>query len=126
MRIDEVKPALGSGRNPGTGQHGLLEITAGLLMCSPQAASAALIAVGIMFGGIIAHGTVLSLDVGDSGRHVAMLALVLVSSLLVSYARRRDLPIIGKSLGAGFEMTTREQHEDNATFINEYLAAKCQ
>jgi hypothetical protein len=58
MRIGEVKPALGSGRNPGTGQHGL--------------------------------------------------------------------PIIGKFSGAGLEMTTREQHEDNATFINEYLAAKRQ
>ena len=77
-----------------------------------------------MFGAIIAHGTVLGVDVGDGERHVAMLALVLVSSLLVSYARRRDLPIIGKSLGVGLEMTTREQYEDNATFINEYLAAK--
>ena len=56
MRIGEVKPALGSGRNPETGQHGL--------------------------------------------------------------------PIIGKSLGAGLETTTRKQYEDNATFINEYLAAK--
>ena len=101
MRIGEVKPALGSGRNHATGQHGLLEITAGLLMCSPQAASAALIAVGIMFGAIIAHGTVLGVDVGDGGRHVAMLALVLVSSLLVLYAQRRDVPMIGKSLGAG-------------------------
>jgi uncharacterized membrane protein YphA (DoxX/SURF4 family) len=80
---------------------GLLEITAGLLMLSPQAASGALIAVGIMFGAILAHSTVLGVDVGDGGRHVAMLTLVLVSSILVLYARRRDLPIIGKTLGAG-------------------------
>ncbi len=80
---------------------GLLEITAGLLMLSPQAASGAFLAVGIMFGAIIAHCTVLGVDVGDGGRHVAMLALVLVSSLLVLYARRRDLPIIGKTLGSG-------------------------
>ncbi|MBW2380342.1 MAG: DoxX family protein, partial [Deltaproteobacteria bacterium] len=76
---------------------GLLEIIAGLLMLSPQAASGALLAVGIMFGAIIAHATVLGVDVGDGGRHVAMLAFVLVSSVLVLYARRRDLPIIGKS-----------------------------
>ncbi len=80
---------------------GLLEIIAGLLMLSPQAASGALIAVGIMFGAIIAHSTVLGVDVGDGGRHVAMLALVLFCSILVLHARRRDLPIIGKTLGAG-------------------------
>jgi len=78
---------------------GILEIVAGLLMLSPQAASGALLAIGIMFGAIIAHTTVLGVDLGDGGRHVAMLALVLVSSILVLYARRRDLPIIGKTLG---------------------------
>jgi len=78
---------------------GLLEIIAALLMLSPQAASGALIAVGIMFGAIIAHSTVLGVDVGDGGRHVAMLALVLVSSAVVLFVRRHDLPIIGKTLG---------------------------
>lgn len=75
---------------------GLLEVIAGLLILSPQAASGALLAVGIMCGAIIAHATVLGVD----ARHVAMLAVVLVSSALVLYARRRDLPIIGKSLDA--------------------------
>jgi len=54
-------------------------------------------ALRFLVAAIIAHSTVLGIDVGDGGRHVAMLALVLVSSVLVLYARRRDFPIIGKS-----------------------------
>jgi len=50
-----------------------------------------------MVAAIIANCTVLGIVVGHGGRHVAILALVLVSSVLVLYARRRDLPIIGKS-----------------------------
>lgn len=74
---------------------GVVELAAGLLLLSPQAASGALLAVGVMCGAIIAHTTVL----GFSITHVPLLALVLACSAAVLFARRRDLPIVGKTLG---------------------------
>ncbi len=74
---------------------GVVELTAGLLLLSPQAASGALLAVGVMCGAIIAHATVL----GFSMSHIPLLALVLACSAAVLYVRRRDLPIVGKTLG---------------------------
>ena len=73
---------------------GFTEITAALLLLSPQAATGALIALGVMLGALIAHTTVL----GFSITYVPLLALVFLSSAIVLIARRGDLPIIGKSL----------------------------
>jgi putative oxidoreductase len=78
---------------------GVIEVTAALLLLSPQSAIGALIAVGIMFGAIIAHITVLGVQVGgDGGRLVMMLVLVFASSAVVFIAQRRDLPIVGSTL----------------------------
>ena len=74
---------------------GFTEITSALLLLSPQAATGALVALGVMLGAIIAHTTVL----GFSITYVPLLALVFLSSAIVLIARRGDLPIIGKSLG---------------------------
>ena len=76
---------------------GVIELTAGALLLSPQAATGALLAVGVMCGAIIAHLTVLGIDLKHSG----LLLTVLLSSLIVLYVRRRDLPIIGSTFGSG-------------------------
>jgi putative oxidoreductase len=81
---------------------GLIEVAAALLLLSPQAASGALIAVGVMFGAIIAHLTVLGVEVdGDGGRLVMMLVIVFTSSVAVLIAHRGELPIVGSTLGGG-------------------------
>jgi len=46
---------------------GLVELTAALLLLSPQAATGALLAIGVMLGAIIAHLTVLGVDATLSG-----------------------------------------------------------
>lgn len=79
---------------------GTLELLAGALLLSGSfAASGALLAVGTMLGAAIAHATVLGVQVeGDGGRHVALLVTVLVSSGAVLLTRRRELPLIGRTL----------------------------
>lgn len=74
---------------------GVVEIMAGLLLLTPQAGIGALLAVGVMLGAIIAHATVLGFDV----THMGMLALVLLSSAFILFARRRELPVVGRSFG---------------------------
>lgn len=78
---------------------GIIELVAGLLLLSPYAASGALLTVSVMLGALIAHATFLGIVVdGDGGKHVMMLALVLISSAIVLIVRRRELPIVGKTL----------------------------
>jgi len=78
---------------------GLIEMTAALLLLSRHKAAGALLAVGIMLGAIIAHATVLGVDVGgDGGRLVMMLGVVLLSSATVLVVRRRELPLVGSTL----------------------------
>ena len=80
---------------------GSIELVAALLLVSPQAAIGALLAVGVMFGAIIAHFTVLGMNVGgDGGLRVMLLTVVFATSASVLIARRRDLPIVGSTLGA--------------------------
>jgi len=64
-----------------------------------------ILAVGVMLGAIIAHGTALGAEVeGDGGRLLMMLVLVFLSSATVLLLRRRELPIIGSTLdGEGKE-----------------------
>ncbi len=84
------------------GRHliGVLEIVAGLLLLTrAYSASAALLGVGIMFGAIIAHATILGFSVrGDNGRHILLLVIVLLSCATVLVLRRRQLPLIGETL----------------------------
>ena len=75
---------------------GVLEIAAGMLMFSPQSALGGLLTLGLMCGAIIAHITVLGIDV----MHLALLSTVVLSALFITYAERRNLPIIGRTLGA--------------------------
>jgi putative oxidoreductase len=79
---------------------GLIECIAALFLLNPRlAASGALLATGTMLGAIIAHATFLGFDLqGDGGKHIAMLAAVLISSIVVLYLRRKQLPFVGSSL----------------------------
>ena len=79
---------------------GTLELLAAALLLSRAfAASGALLAIGTMLGAAIAHATVLGLEIeSDGGRHVALLFTVLVTSIPVVLARRRELPLIGRTL----------------------------
>jgi len=80
---------------------GLIELGAALLLLSPLSALGALLTVCIMLGAIIAHVTVLGVDVGgDGGRLLMMLVVVFLSSVTVLLARRRELPIIGFTMDA--------------------------
>lgn len=86
---------------------GSIELVAALLLLSPQAAIGALLAVGVMFGAIIAHFTVLGMNVGgDGGLRVMLLTVVFATSASVLIARRRDLPIVGSTLGGDGPQST--------------------
>ncbi|MEM9191040.1 MAG: DoxX family protein [Myxococcota bacterium] len=79
---------------------GLVEIAAGLLVLTPQAAIGALLAIGVMLGAIIAHSTVLGVDMDGHGPQlIGLLCLVILSSAMVLFARRRELPVVGRTFG---------------------------
>ena len=76
----------------------VIELTAALLLLSPQAASGSALAFGVMCGTVLAHLTQLGLSVnGDGGRMAGMLAVVLIMSGYVLVARRRELPLVGET-----------------------------
>jgi len=78
---------------------GVVEGLAALfLLTTRMAATGGLLAMGTMMGAIIAHVTILGFIVmDDHGRHVMMLALVFTCSVIVTIARRRQLPLIGNT-----------------------------
>ena len=80
---------------------GLAELAAGILLLIPRTASVgAVLALGIVGGAILSHLTVLGIVVQDDGGSLFVLAIVvLVSSAVVAFIRRRELPIIGEKLG---------------------------
>jgi len=78
---------------------GVIEGFCALVLISPYAPVGAVLTSGVMLGALIGHATKLGFIVNDDGgMHVGLLALVLVSSLLVAYRRRRELPLIGDTL----------------------------
>ena len=79
---------------------GLAEIAASILLLIPRTASVgAVLALGIVSGAILSHLAVLGIaieEVGDGGELFALALVVLVSSAVVAFIRRRELPILGK------------------------------
>lgn len=74
-------------------------VAAALLLTRGFAAIGALLTIGMMCGATIAHVTVLGLDVqGDGGAHIVLLVLVWATAGTVLVARRRSLPLIGRTL----------------------------
>ena len=78
---------------------GLFEITACILLLTRSFCHlGAIIAFGTMLGAIIAHSTFLGWEIkGDRGLTLMMLFVVLFSSTIVMYLKRRSLPFVGKS-----------------------------
>lgn len=80
---------------------GLAELIASVLLLIPRTASlGAVLAMGIVSGAILSHLTVLGIVVQDDGGGLFMMALVVfVSSAIVAFIRRREIPLIGEKLG---------------------------
>jgi hypothetical protein len=76
---------------------GLLELVAVVLLLTPRAVVVgALLTVALMLGAIGAHLTKLGIGVQDDGGLLFALAVFnLLGVLLVTFLRRRELPVIG-------------------------------
>ncbi len=75
---------------------GVVEGLAALFLLTRRfSATGALLAVGTMIGALIAHITIIGFDL----KHTLLLSTVLICSLIVVVARRRHLPLIGKTMG---------------------------
>ena len=71
---------------------GVLEILAGLMvLTNAVAAMGAFLGVGVMLGAMLAHMTVLGID----QTHFILLFIVFLSCCIVSFIRRKQLPLIG-------------------------------
>jgi len=79
---------------------GALEIMAALLLARRSTrATGALLAVGVMCGALIAHATHIGPTPGDDGgKHLGMLATLLLCSAYILIRDRKRLPIIGNTL----------------------------
>ncbi|MCB1214306.1 MAG: DoxX family protein [Deltaproteobacteria bacterium] len=77
---------------------GTLEaLTVFLILIPRLSALGASLAIAIMLGALLAHLGPLGFEVqGDGGKHIVMLGLVLISSLILAWIRRSSLPLIGR------------------------------
>ncbi len=81
---------------------GIAELVASVLLLIPgTAAVGALVAAGVMVGALGSHlFTPLGIEVmGDGGLLFGLAVTVFVSSLVVLWLRRRELPLVGSHLG---------------------------
>ncbi len=85
---------------------GVAELLASILLFVPGLTwLGAFIAAGVMTGAILSHLTVLGIEVqGDGGLLFAMAVVVLISSLVLLYMNRKDIPVIGKKTGNGLNV----------------------
>ncbi len=79
---------------------GCLELVAVLLLLlSPTAGAGAVLALGLMSGALLAHLTRLGIGVqGDGGLLFSLAVLVLATSGVVVYLRRRQIPLLRRLL----------------------------
>ena len=77
---------------------GVVELFAAVLLLTPQFVWAgALIAIGVMAGAIISHLTLLGIEVqGDKGLLFSLAVIVFVTSVIVLFLHRSQIPVIGK------------------------------
>lgn len=80
---------------------GIAELLASILFFIPGLTwLGAFIAAGTMAGAIISHFTVLGIEVqNDGGLLFAMAVVVFISSLVLLYMNRADIPVIGEKIG---------------------------
>ena len=76
---------------------GILEILAGLCLLSRNlSAGGGVLGIAVMCGAILAHTSVLGISVlEDNGKHILLLGTVFISSVIVIYLRRKELPVLG-------------------------------
>ncbi len=78
----------------------VIELLAGLLLLSAYAALGSVIVVAVMCGAIIAHVTQLGFVVNDDGGMLfGMLVVVLLCASTVLVLRRKEIPLVGDTLG---------------------------
>ncbi len=79
---------------------GIVELIAAVLLLMPRFVWAgAFLALGVMAGAIVSHLTVLGIEVqGDKGLLFALALTVFVTSAVVLYLHRTQIPVIGKRL----------------------------
>lgn len=76
---------------------GVVEVLTVILLLAPRtAAFGGLMALGMMSGAIFSHLTVLGIVFNDDGGSLFMMAVIaFAASALVTWLRRRELPVIG-------------------------------
>lgn len=79
---------------------GVAELIASILLLVPRTTwLGAIIALGVMAGAIMSHLTVLGIEVmGDGGTLFIMGIVVFISSAILLWANRGDIPVIGARL----------------------------
>lgn len=77
---------------------GIVELIAAVLLITPRWVWAGtVLALGVMAGAIVSHLTVLGIDVqGDKGLLFALAVTVFVTSAVVLFLHRQQVPVIGK------------------------------
>lgn len=84
---------------------GVAELIASVLLLIPRTTwLGALLALGVMTGAILSHLTVLGIVVQDDGGTLFIMALIVaISSAILLWANRGDIPVIGEKLVAQSE-----------------------
>lgn len=79
---------------------GVAELIASILLLIPRTTwLGAVIALGVIGGAIMSHLTVLGIEVmGDGGTLFGLAIAVFVSSAILLFLNRGDIPVIGKKL----------------------------
>ena len=77
---------------------GIAELIASILLLTPSTVTlGAVLALGVMSGAIVSHLTVLGIEVqGDGGLLFALAITVFVSSAVVLFLRRAEVPYVGR------------------------------
>jgi uncharacterized membrane protein YphA (DoxX/SURF4 family) len=77
---------------------GIAELIASVLLLIPRTTwLGAILALGVMAGAIMSHLTVLGIEVqGDGGTLFAMAIVVFISSAVLLFLHRKDIPVIGE------------------------------
>jgi uncharacterized membrane protein YphA (DoxX/SURF4 family) len=77
---------------------GIAELIASILLLTPWTATlGAVLSLGVMSGAIVSHLTVLGIEVqSDGGLLFALAIIVFVSSAIVLFIRRAEVPCVGR------------------------------
>tara|TARA_R110000868_G_scaffold383578_6_gene650637 strand:- start:14611 stop:15003 length:393 start_codon:yes stop_codon:yes gene_type:complete len=77
---------------------GIAELIASVLLLIPRTSwLGAIIGIGVIFGAIMSHLTILGIEVmGDGGVLFAMAIIVFLSCAIILYAHRKEIPVIGE------------------------------